>query len=320
MNKKIKQQLNIWEDMQMQTLEKRVEKQPEHTFSKEFEDRISMLYQQRNKKKTRKKPIIITAITAVTILLIVICRFSDISGLAADWLEEFLHLQIHVIQEDETGKKTKEAYSWENLSVTVEKKQETSDEITVEFDTLMDMTEREYWNYLKENELSPKRGPSYIPEGYTLDNDIRNTWYSYTYEEKAEDEFNDTKTLMEVFPGTGFCRTDKKKPLKAGKDTIKVGGRDVKLVLRNIRKTWKKGKNEFSYYEEIHNWTKRYSFHHVKSCEKVFIGKKEGYVIKTKDRIYIDFYQETSRISFCGIGKNQKWIYKELVKMVESLQ
>lgn len=323
MNKEIKQYFHIWEEIQVKEQEERAS-QSEHIFSKEFEKKMDTIYEQGKckKKKKRLKFILKTAIGFAAVFLILICHLSDIQSFAAGWLEEFLHLQIDIIQEDNTGKKTKETYTWDKISVEMKKKQNDSGEMRIEFHTLIDMTEREYWNYLKENELPAEKGPSYVPNGYVLDKQKTNTYYSYVYEEKADNEFDDTKTLSEVFPNTDFVRMDKKKPLKPGKDVIKRNGRNVKLVLREIRKTWKKGKSEFDYYERINDWTKTNLYTHIKSCEKILIGEQEAYVLKGtlkgEDKIYITFYQETSRVVFSGTGEDQEWIYQELMKMIDS--
>lgn len=336
MKKKMENYFRSWEDAQLQVLEEKVTAEPEHVFSEDFEEKIHAFCGQTHRepesgkkrlKNTEKMSsrgrIFIMARTAVYAIaavaagfLVVICIFSEVRGLAAGWLDEFLHLQVRVAQEDSQEKNTQFS-AQEDISIGMKEKRGDSGKKEVIFYTLIEMTEREYWNYLKENELSEEKGPSYIPVGYVLDQ--TGSWYGYIWNEKEDDEFDDSKNLSEAFPDTGFAGIDRKHPKKAGEAVDDSKNAD-EAVLEKIHKTWKHGKYEINYYETVHDWTKSIQYPDVKSCEKILIGEKEAYLVKESDgTVFLHVYQETSLVIFSGRGEDGERMCQELIKMAESL-
>jgi len=314
MDKKMKHHLEEWEKSQLQALENQAENK-EHPFSETFEQKMDLFARQdaadqtlSQKKQKRKHWTVYAAACTAAALFIMIIHISDFRSMAAEWLEEYLHLQIHEVDE-ETNKKTK-IDPQDKDSAESDKTQTDSSNTGVEFTTLIDMTEREYWDYLKEQDLSPDKIPSYIPEGYTAVPEKDE--YYYTWNEKKEDEFDDTITLSQAFPNTGFYGETTEKPKKNAKQK--------NMVLRRIKKTWKKGSSELVYYERIYDWTKTIPYSDIEDYEKINVAGNDGYLIKREDgRLCIHLYRDTTLLQISISGEDEEWMYQELVKIAESV-
>lgn len=299
MNNYIKEHFATYEEKEIELLEEKAASSPEHIFSKEFEKRMERLSDTAHKvsvtKHVKKRKNIRIAAACVVMLLVAGSLLPEVRSDAADLLQKLLHLQIRVKSEDTSGQQD------------------------VEFYTKMDMTEREYWNYVQENQLSGKEGPAYIPSGYELEK--KDCWYEYIWEEKEDAEFDDSKTLSVTFPDTGFCSERKQMLKKKGQIVSSDGDAESKnAVLSEIGKVWKNKDSQITFIQTVNDWTKRVSYTDVKGYEKIKLGSKEAYVLKGEnEEVSIRIYEETSVIHLSGSGMDEDTMYKELVAMAESL-
>ncbi len=191
----------------------------------------------------------------------------SLRSIAGSWVDELLHLQVSV--QDGTIEN--------DMGETVLKKGKT-----VTFYSEMEVTERQYMEYLREHELKLREKGFNLPEGFQEVKDAAE--YHYIWNEKEEKDFDDSKTMMELFYelGYGFCGADYPSPRK--KD---------ERILERMKKEWTRGGTTVTYYERICSWTKKEDYDNVERMEEIEIAGMPAYMIYEKDdvleaRIYND--------------------------------
>lgn len=241
------------------------------------------------------------AAACVAALVIMAVSVPDIRAVATDFLHSTLGLQIAGVKDDEKeeASKGKQGFS---------------------FEWLMQLTEKEYWEWAQAHELTGGEVPTYVPEGFQAVENAPNA-YKYLYVEVLDMQWSDKKIDPKDESTYGhFANVEF--PSILSKEERKKQIADVS-ALCSVTRTWKKGQKELWYHREIYDVFELKGHEEAKenAAKKLSIHGDEAYIIRDNDGTWLYIFGETTLTKlYADGGIRYDKAEKMLVKMAESIQ
>lgn len=247
-------------------------------------------------ERCQKRKKYVTRGLKITLASVALCCIIGVSSptvrsAAIDWFSDFLHLEVRVKEEAKTNEK----------GDTVKKKGKE-----VVFHSQMDITERGWWEYIKEHEIDIKKRNFDMMKGYL--EDTQESEYVYMINPKKDNQFDDTRPLIE---------TDELSLFEAY--SYATPGYHQGMYLGKIYKSWTKGKAKVDYYERIDPWTKKETYYDVENMVKTKISGYTVYLIYTQGKqVYSRVYLKGTEIQISISGMEDKAARKCIKYMVKT--
>lgn len=301
------EQLKQYEEECMQLLEEKLDREEyeeEYMASKvnlEGKIRQKMRKAEGEEKRSHWRTVGKAAAACVAAVVIMAVSIPDIRAVATDFLHSTLGLQIAGVKNDE-----KEEASKGNKGFS--------------FEWLMQLTAKEYWEWIQVHELTDGEVPAYVPEGFReVGKDA--SVYKYLYVENRDMPWSDKKIDPEDHTTYAYFA---KVPFSSGlSEAEKRKQVDASAVLCSVARTWKKGQQELWYQREIYDFCELKGHEEAKenAAKKLSINGDEAYIVRENGDTWLYIFGEATltRLYVDG-GIRYDKAENMLVKMAESIQ
>lgn len=249
-------------------------------------------------------------------VLVIVVSVPDIRTVAADFLHNSMGLQIAGVRDDGNGKGAEEGKA--------DRKGDADEkEPGFSFAWLMQFTEKEYWEWALDHELTGKELPAYVPEGFREVKDNPDA-YGYLYVENKDVPWSDKK--MDPKDNSTYGRFGKVQFPVILSQAERKKQVDDSSVLYGLSRRWKKGQREIWYRKELYDIFALEGHEEKKDndAKKLAIGSDEAYLFY-EDGAWIYIFGETTLTKIfvdCEAehGKTFEEAEKILLKVAESIQ
>lgn len=300
--------LRQYEEEQLQCIEERLEQEKyeeEYTISKQnLEEKLDKALRkaETNVRRNRFRIAGKAVAACVAAALVLTVSVPGMRAAATDFFHSTLGLTIFGADSD---KKTDASQKDSKFS----------------FEWIMKMTEKEYWEWLKEHALTGKEVPAYVPDGYE---EHKEEMFPYTYHfvAVAEDEIAWSEKAIDPWDTDtyGHLGVTDMDSLLSEAEKKKEDLEDS--VLSGIACKWKNGEKELYYSKEVYDFFELRG--HIqekgKAEETLTVNGDEAYLVSEPDGLWLYvFGDDTITMLFANKAVSQTEAKEILVKMAESI-
>lgn len=318
----MREQLEKYEQEYAKYFEEKVDRgEYEEAYMKskvELEEKIQrqMRLAEARERKNRWQRVGKIAVASVAAVLVVAVGIPDIRTMAADFLHSTMGLQVAGIRDDGDEKAPDQGKD-------DRQDDERRKERGFSFAWLMQLTEKEYWEWARNHELKGKEVPARVPEGFREVKDNPDA-YGYLYVENKDLPWSDKK--MDPKDHSTYGRFGKVQFPSILSQAERKKQVDDSSVLYGISRSWRNGRKELWYQRELYDIfeLKGHEEEKENGAEKLTVGGDEAYLFY-EDGAWLYVFGETTLTKIfvdceAGHGKTFDEAEKILVKVAESIQ